>query len=107
MFGLEIGSVTGTIGWVEVPGLGVRPALVGRWSLVRRGQPGPDGPVWTLRASLTYQNDHLLGNKGLPKKYVLEIDKSKRYEAVCEEGVVPVFGDKTLTIEGVHLCQHP
>lgn len=107
MYGIEIGSVTGVLGWVEVPGLGARPALMGRWSLERRGKPGPDGPVWTLRASLTYQNAALLGNAGLPKTIVLEMDKAKRYEAVCEDGVTPSYEDGRLTIEGVHLCPHP
>jgi hypothetical protein len=104
MYGLEINSARGDEGWVEVPGLGARPALMGRWSIERRGKPGPDGPVWTLRASLTYQNDALLKNAGLPRRFVIAINKEKRYEAVPEEGVSPTFEEGRLTIEGVHLC---
>lgn len=66
--------------------------------------PGPDGPVWTLRASLTYQNDVLLKNVELPKRFVIALTKDKRYEAVCEDGVTPAYEDGRLTIEGVHLC---
>jgi hypothetical protein len=104
MYGIEIGSVTGLVGRVEVPGLGAVPALIGRWVLERRGKPGPDGPVWTLRAALTYQNDVLLAKEGLGKKFVLELNKDKRYEAVPEAGVTPVFEQGRLTIERLHLC---
>lgn len=104
MYGLEINSARGDEGWVEVPGLGARPALMGRWSLERRGVPGPDGPVWTLRASLTYQNDALLRNVDLPTRIVIALNKEKRYEVVCEEGVTPSYEQGRLTIEGAHLC---
>jgi hypothetical protein len=110
----------GDEGYIEIPGLGARPAILGRWSIERRGVPGPDGPVWTLRASLSYMNEALMGQPDLPKQIVImfhatvyddrnrAVDKkTKRYACVPEEGVTWAVQNMQLLVEGVHLCPLP
>lgn len=105
--GVNIENASGRGGWVEAHGLGSRPALLGKWSLEKREVSGPDGPVWRLRASLPYQNDALrnfLAKQKIQMRFYLELSKEKRYEAVPESGVEPLFEQGFLTIERLHLC---
>jgi hypothetical protein len=76
-----------------------------RWTLTRRGEDGSGEPIWTLRASLSFQKDSHLLNKALKKKITI---KSQLGEYVCEplNGAAIVLENGTqLVVEGVKLCR--
>jgi len=100
-----ISHMTGIEGQVELVGYKAVVAMFLRWTLERRGEDGSGQPVWTLRASLSYQKDSMLNNPALKKRITI---KYPGKEYICEPlaGVVPYIDKKTdkYVIEGVTLC---
>lgn len=102
---MKINHTTGIEGQVELVGYRAVVAMFLRWTLTRRGEDGSGNPVWTLRASLSFQKDSHLLNKALKKKITI---RSPLGEYVCE----PVGGSEIvlehgtqLVVEGVKLCR--
>lgn len=71
--GLNIKHTTGIEGQVELVGYKAVVAMFLRWTLERRGEDGLGHPVWTLRASLSYQKDSMLLNQGLKKHITIKL----------------------------------
>lgn len=103
MNGLRLNNIRLYGGNVAIVGLDAVVADFGQATLERRGEDGSGNPVWTLHASLSYQNDFFLKNDGFVKKIVLEPFKDKIYEAVPQPGVVWELDSETLVIKGVTL----
>jgi hypothetical protein len=102
--GLRLNSVRLYGGKIAIVGLDAVVAEFAQATLTRRGDDGSAGPIWSLHASLSYQNDFFLGSDSWVKKIVLEPFKDKFYEALPHgDAVIKVDGD-VLTIEGVTLC---
>ena len=100
--GLNVKHLTGIEGQVELTGYRAVVAMFLRWTLERRGEDGSGQPVWTLRASLSFQKDSMLLNPTLGKKITVKMPGA---EWVCTPlpGVVPFIDKKTdkYTVEGV------
>lgn len=78
--------MTGIEGQVELVGYKAVVAMFLRWTLERRGEDGSGHPVWTLRASLSYQKDSMLLNKALKKKIRIKYTNTDKTvsEYICE-----------------------
>lgn len=100
--------MTGIEGQVELVGYKAVVAMFLRWTLERRGEDGSGHPVWTLRASLSYQKDSMLLNPSLKKRITIKYTNAGTVrEYVCEPmpDFVP-FIDKVsdkYTVEAVTL----
>ena len=102
--GLTVNTINGLDGKVEVKGLGAVVALIQKWTLERRADEGSAGPTWTLRASLSYQNDTWIKSKS---KRIITLNLDNKITFMAE-----VVGDpewkidgNSLVIEGVHAWQ--
>ena len=100
-----IKHTTGIEGQVELVGYKAVVAMFLRWTLERRGEDGSGNPIWTLRASLSYQKDSHLLNKALKKRITIKsplgeyiVDPVPGQELKLEHGT-------QLVIEGVTLCR--
>ncbi len=96
-------EINGRDGKVEVPGLGAVAGLIQRWTLERHAEDGPAGPVWTLRASFSYQNDILLKNKTIKKRIELAFDSKITYLAEALDGQEFEMIGNSLSIKGVRV----
>jgi hypothetical protein len=95
--------MTGIEGQVELVGYKAVVAMFLRWTAERRGEDGSGYPIWTLRASLSFQKDsHLLNDK--LKKRITVKSPLGHWEATPLEGVKPRIEHETqLVYEGVTL----
>jgi len=102
---VNIKHMTGIEGQVALVGYKAVVAMFLRWTLERRGEDGSGQPIWTLRASLSYQKDSMLLKESLPKQITI---KYPGKEYICEvmPGVVPFIDKHTdkYTVDGVRLC---
>lgn len=99
---LRVQHATGIEGQVELVGYKAVVAMFLRWTLERRGEDGSGEPIWTLRASLSYQKDSML-LKPVAKRIRI---KGPLGEYVCEPlpGVVAKLDGTQYIVEGVKLC---
>lgn len=101
--GMFVRSFRGSEGQVAVPGLGAVVATFQSWTLKRREENGTAGPTWTLHAVLSYQNDTLLKNELLEKRFVCVLSKDQKFE-LCDFESIRIEG-ASLLVEGVIQCQ--
>jgi len=101
---VNVRHMTGIEGQVELVGYKAVVAMFLRWTLERRGEDGSGQPVWTLRASLSYQKDSMLLNPALKKKILIRWPSN---EVECKPSVgYELFIDKKtdkLVVEAVTL----
>ena len=106
--GLNIKHANGIEGQVELAGYRAVVAMFLRWTLEAHGDDGLGHPVWTLRASLSFQKDSMLLNHALRKRITIKMsDGTNSREYLCEPmpGVEPYIDKNTdkYTVEGVIL----
>lgn len=100
---LKLNHMTGIEGQVELTSYKAVVAMFLRWTIERRGEDGSGTPIWTLRASLSFQKDSHLLNPALKKRITI---KSQLGTWVVEPlpGVVPKIEHETqLVYEGVQV----
>ena len=100
---LKLNHMTGIEGQVELVGYKAVVGMFLRWTAERRGEDGSGYPIWTLRASLSFQkNSHLLNDA--VKKRITVKSQLGTWEATPLEGVKPrIEHDTQLVYEGVTL----
>jgi len=100
---LKTQHMTGIEGQVELVGYKAVVAMFLRWTAERRGEDGSGYPIWTLRASLSFQkNSHLLNN-ALKKRITIK-SALGHWEVYPLDGVAPKIEHETqLVYEGVQL----
>ena len=100
--GLTVNTIRGLDGKIEVKGLGAVVALIQKWTLERRVEDGSAGPTWTLRASLSYQNDVWLKAKS---KRIITLNLDNKITYLAEQIGDPEWKieGNDLVIEGVHV----
>ena len=96
-------EIRGRDGNIAVPGLGAVAALIQRWTLERHAEDGPAGPVWTLRASFSYQNDVLLKSPAMKKRFELAFDSKTTFLAEALDGVEWELTSNSLILKGVRV----
>ena len=104
MNGLRLNNIRLYGGKIAITGLDAVVAEFGQATLERRGDDGSAGPIWTLHAFLSYQNDFFLKSQAFEKKVLLEPFKDQIYQAVEQPGVEWNLENDVLIIEGVTLC---
>ena len=102
---LRINHTTGIEGRVELVGYKAVVAMFLRWTLERRGEDGSGQPIWTLRASLSYQKDSHLNNKALKKRITIKSPLGEYLVEPLPDADLKIENGTQLRIEGVTLCR--
>lgn len=98
--------MTGIEGRVELSGYKAVVAMFLRWTLERRGEDGSGQPIWTLRASMSFQKDSYLGNPKMEKKIFIKSPGFGAYEVVPVPGEEMTIENETqIVVQGVTLCR--
>lgn len=98
---LNVQHMTGIEGQVSLVGYKAVVAMFLRWTLERRGEDGSGYPIWTLRASLSFQKDSHLLNKALKKRIVVRSQLGEWLITPLPEAELRLEHDTQLVIEGV------
>lgn len=99
---MSIRSYRGVSGRIVIPGVGAVPGVFSSWTIKRREDSGTGNPSWSLHAVLSYQNDTMLKNEALPKRFICELSKTQKFE-LCGYESLKLEG-ATLIVEGVIQC---
>lgn len=101
---LKLNHMTGIEGQVELVGYKAVVAMFLRWTIERRGEDGSGEPIWTLRASLSYQKDSHLLNPKLKKRITVKSQLGEWLVTPLEGVELKLQHETQLLIEGVK-CQ--
>jgi hypothetical protein len=103
--GLRLNSITGIEGRVELSGYKAVIGMFLKWHLERRGEDGSGEPIWTLRASLSFQKDSMLLGS-MKKKVFIKHPQFGTYEVLLlPESKLEIQHETQLIINGVTLCR--
>lgn len=100
---LKLNHMTGIEGRVELVGYKAVVAMFLRWTIERRGEDGSGFPIWTLRASLSYQKDSHLRNPKLKKRITIKSQLGEWLVEPLENAELKVEHETQIIIEGVRL----
>lgn len=100
-----LNSISGLDGKIEIVGLGLVIAMIQRWTLKRRAEPGPDDAVFDLHASLAYQNDAWISKSSGKRRMTLTLDSKTTFLAEPGEGATWTIEGNSLIVEGVRVWQ--
>lgn len=101
---LKLNHMTGIEGQIELVGYKAVVAMFLRWTLERRGEDGSGLPIWTLRASLSYQKDSHLINPKLRKRITIKSQLGEWLVTPIEGVELTIQNGTQIIIEGV-TCQ--
>lgn len=100
---LKTQHMTGIEGQIELAGYKAVVAMFLRWTAERRGEDGSGYPIWTLRASLSYQKDSHLLNQALPKRITIKSPLGHWVATPLEGCELKLQNGTQLVIDGVTL----
>jgi len=94
-------QINGVEGRVEAKYIGMTIGEFATWSLTRRGEEGPDGTLYDLRAVFRYVNQALFDDGDYEKEYILKLSKNKSLRVVGGQRTELV--GKQIIAEGVQI----
>lgn len=106
MPGFRFNKVEGREGSVTIPRIGALIGTMQSWRLNRRGDDGPSGGLFDLRAVFSYVNPHLFNDPEYAPdlRIRIQFSRGKEYECEVQSGSKVVLEGRSLVIEGVKLC---
>jgi hypothetical protein len=93
-------------GIVDIPFLGAKVGEFDNWTLIRRGDVGPDASLYDLHAAFSFISRPLWDDDEYKKRIVVSLSPSKQYRLEQVPEMRTVLQGKSLLIEGVTLCPH-
>lgn len=70
--------ISGVVGSVTIPALGLNIGTMQSWDLTRREETPPELGEWDLRAVFSYVNEFAFRNEGYEKRFVVTIGHPKK-----------------------------
>lgn len=98
---LKLNHMTGIEGQVSLVGYKAVVAMFLRWTITRRGEDGSGLPIWTLRASLSYQKDSHLLNKAIKKRITVKSQLGEWLVEPLPDAELKLEHGTQLVIDGV------
>lgn len=90
-------------GVIDIPFLGAKVGELQSWTLMRRGDEGPDAGLYNLHAVLSFVVEALWDDPEYTKRVIVSISPTKHYRLEQAEGFATVRTGRSLVIEGVKL----
>lgn len=88
-------------GTVEIPFLGAKVGELASWSLVRRGDTGPEAGLYDLHAAFSFVSDALWNDPEYDKVIFVSLSPQKRFRLEQAEGHRTIRTGRNLVVEGV------
>jgi hypothetical protein len=88
-------------GIVEIPFLGAKVGEFESWTLVRRGDSGPDAGLYDFHAVFSFVSEPLWDDPDYTKEILVNLNPFKQYRVQQEPEFRTVLTGRNLLIEGV------